>query len=226
MLLYCGVQAIVRIFGIVIVVCGLVVPGTAQVVHNNYVWSAVEVSLFRHQTTFSGMLALRAEDSGSHLYQRRLELGAARLLKQRVWIGANYLFSSTRAAGRSEVVPEDRWSLYATPRIRAKGGIVISDRNMVEFRRISGVLSYRYRNRLQVEHRFGNRASALTPYAALEPVYDTRYEKWYGQPRALLGVIHPFSEHLDVNLFYMHEADSKPYPYRYNVVSAALRLHY
>ena len=215
-----------RNFGIAIFVCLLAAPGTAQVARDNYIWPDLDLTVLRHQTTFSGAFGLRAENNGSHVYQRRVQIGVSRMLHRRVSIGTRYLFSTSHPAEHSTMSDEHRWSIYASPWIHTKAGIVITDRNMVEFREIDGVLSYRYRNRLRIEHGFGHTAYRLTPYASLEPVYDTRWDKWSSQPRAALGVIHPFSEHVALDLSYMHQADSMPSPYRRNIVFAVLRLRY
>jgi hypothetical protein len=225
-LLYCTVRTTLKAAGTAIVLCAVFIPAAAQVSTTNYVWADLDAGITRRHTTYSALLSLRSENNGSHLYQRRIQFGASRMLPRQVAIGANYVFITSRSAGDPNVFLEHRWRVYAIPRVRTVAGITISDRNMVEFRRISGVLSYRYRNRLQVERHFGRERYSLTPYIGLEPIYDTRWKSWNKQPDACLGVLHPFSRHVSMDLFYRRQADSRPNLYLHNIVSATLRLRY
>jgi hypothetical protein len=225
-LLYCTVRATLKAAGTAIVLCALFIPAAAQVPTTNYVWTDLDAGITRHQTTFSALLSLRSENNGSHLYQRRIQFGASRMLPRQVAIGANYVFSTSHSVGEAKGSIEHRWRIYAIPRVRTVAGITVSDRNMFEFRRISGVLSYRYRNRLRVERPFGRERYSLTPYISLEPIYDTRWNSWNKQPEACLGVLHPFSQHVSMDLFYKRQADSRPSPYLHNIASATLRFRY
>jgi hypothetical protein len=57
--------------------------------------------------------------------------------------------------------------------------LLLSDRNREDFRFLLDGFSFRYRNRLMLEHEFqlaGNRG--IPPYGSVEGFYDTRYDVW------------------------------------------------
>jgi hypothetical protein len=205
---------------------GFCSTASAQMLRDTQFRPSIDVSLFRHGTTFSASLGARTENNVSHLFQNRVAVGASRQLMGWMSMGARYMISTSRSSGQTDARLENRWSLYATPRLRTWRGLVLSDRNMLEFRRISGELSFRYRNEFQVERRFGHQGFQFSPYLSLEPIYDTRYGKWNRQPRASVGVAHPFSEHVSIDVSYMRQVESRPNSHLDNNISTVLQFRY
>lgn len=58
------------------------------------------------------------------------------------------------------------------------GDILLSDRNLVDFRDIGGAYSWRYRNRLSAERELSAGRLRVNPYARYEISYDSRHDDW------------------------------------------------
>src|SRR5438128_1937173 len=73
---------------------------------------------------------------------------------------------------------ENRYFFDVTPRLPLGKGFALSDRNRGEVREIDEKVSWRYRNRLQLEKALIWHEHQLTPYLAGEAHYDSRYHEW------------------------------------------------
>lgn len=73
---------------------------------------------------------------------------------------------------------EHRGFAEATGRYPLLRGVLLSDRNRVEFRDISGQFFWRYRNRLSSERTFAIHGYHFTPYLRAEAFYDEKVSKW------------------------------------------------
>src|SRR5260370_15144889 len=136
-----------------------------------------------------------------------------------------YRYIKQQPLGRSHVT-EHRLFLDFTARVPLAKGLLLSDRNRGEFRRINGVSSNRYRNRLQLERAFKIFRHKVTPYLADEGSYDDRFHIWnrnrlYACARGRLG------EHLGVDGYYLEKHDVRDRPYmRRHVLGLILRVEY
>jgi hypothetical protein len=83
---------------------------------------------------------------------------------------AGYLVS--RAKNNSGTATEHMATAEATARAHLQAGLLLSDRNRVDFRWISGDPRHRFRSRLKLERTFDAWKFQLTPYAHAEIFYD------------------------------------------------------
>ena len=67
--------------------------------------------------------------------------------------------------------------LEGTARYPLVRGVLVSNRNRVDFRVIDGDYSWRYRNRLSFERELSLGPVRLNPYARAEVFYDSRVER-------------------------------------------------
>lgn len=132
--------------------------------------------------------------------------------------GYRYVHNSGKA-------DEQRGILELTPRYYLPGSLLLSDRNRADLRDISGVFSWRYRNRGTLERDFRIGRLALTPYLRGELYYDSRYGVWnknsYG-----FGVIFPAGRHLELEPYFQHENDSRSSPAHVNALGFKLSLYF
>jgi hypothetical protein len=85
-----------------------------------------------------------------------------------------------------------------------KAAILLTDRNRADLDWKAGTFSWRYRNKLTLERTFAIYSYHLIPYAAVEPFYESQYEKWsttslYG------GCLLPVGRHVQFNPYYEHD---------------------
>lgn len=92
------------------------------------------------------------------------------------------------------------------------GGWLLTDRNRVDIRwfKNNDQLSYRYRNRLQLEKPFKVGKATWTGFGSFEMYYDTRFDSW-ARRRVIAGVSIPIVDWFSIDVFYgqHHESDPK-----------------
>lgn len=123
--------------------------------------------------------------------------------------------------GRQE--HEDRLSFGATVR-RPIGKFSLVDRNWFERRwRSPQVNSWRYRNRIQLEHPFTIRKAKFTFFVSEEPFYDWSVHDWV-RNRFGAGASHVFNKHFTGDLYLMRQSDGRSRPGDVNVIGTVLRF--
>ena len=132
--------------------------------------------------------------------------------------GYRYIFNSGKA-------DEQRGILELTPRLYLPKDILLSDRNRSDLRLISGVFSWRYRNRVTLERSFKTRALTLTPYARAEVYYDSRYGIWNKNTYSF-GVIFPAGKHVELEPYFERENDSRASTPHVNALGFKLSLYF
>ncbi len=120
---------------------------------------------------------------------------------------------------------EHRIFLDLTPRKSLGGGFIVQDRNRIEWRDVNNRISWRYRNRLQFERPFNVNDRKITPYFAVEPMYDTRFQAW-NRTQMYVGARVPLAKHLTFDGFYMRQFDARTRPGFLNVIGAFWRLEF
>jgi hypothetical protein len=121
------------------------------------------------------------------------------------------------------------------------GDLLVTDRNREEFRFITGDFSFRYRNRVQIEREFQLdlpllRRRTITPYVSGEISYDTRFGIW-NRNRYAVGVVQSLrrgpvlrkflpKRQVNLDLFLMHQNDSRSSPPHVNALGAALVFYF
>ena len=111
--------------------------------------------------------------------------------------GYRYLWEPNAPTG-------NRMITAATFNLPLKAGFSMSDRNRADLDWKSGNFTWRYRNKLQVERTVAVRSYHLIPYVAVEPYYESQYNKW-STTALYAGSIFPVGKHMEFNLYYEHE---------------------
>jgi hypothetical protein len=100
----------------------------------------------------------------------------------------------------------------------------LSDRNLFERRiRRPGINSWRYRNRLQVEHPVGRAKLALSLFVADEVFYDWSLKRW-PRNRFTAGVSKVLNKHFTQDIYYLRQNDGVSVPGDLHVVGTTLRV--
>jgi hypothetical protein len=91
-------------------------------------------------------------------------------------VGAGYEHLETVQSGVAKF--ENRTAVDATRRLRSTGRLLPAERNRVEFRRVNGDYSTRYRNRLTAEYDLEVNDIPFTPHASSGFFYDITTGDW------------------------------------------------
>ena len=135
-------------------------------------------------------------------------------------IGYHYLPSPDEPA-------TNRILLVATPRIPLRRSkLVVSDRNRGEINFSNGDLTWRYRNRLQLERQLTIRPYHPTPFANVEVFYNSSYQK-RSSTRIQVGCQFPVRSHVQIDVYYEHDNNTGVTPnQQVNLISSVLSLHF
>ena len=120
---------------------------------------------------------------------------------------------------------ENRYFVDVTPRLPLPKGFTLLDRNRSEVRDINDQVSWRYRNRLQLEKAFTWHEHQLTSYLAGEIHYDSRYHEW-NRKQFWFGTRVPVSKHLTLDLHYARNLDTQARPGHLHVIGLMSRFEF
>ena len=89
---------------------------------------------------------------------------------------------------------------------------LLTDRNRIDLRRFQGDrnVSFRYRNRVQIEKPITAFDYTFTGFASYEIYYDSRYRQMGQRQRFIGGVSMPIRDWLSVDVFYGYHIETKP----------------
>ena len=136
---------------------------------------------------------------------RQFDLDDAKSRPLVLAVGYRYLPEANGGAATNRLEP------VATSRFPLGTKALITDRNRFDLDWKSGGFTWRYRNRLQVEGPVRVGTYHLTPYAAVEPFYESQYGKW-AETAIYAGFIFPIGKHVQLDTYYEHQnqTDKKP----------------
>lgn len=121
---------------------------------------------------------------------------------------------------------ENRLLTSVTFHLPVTARILITDRNRADLDWKDGKFSWRYRNKLTVERTFAIYSYHLIPYAAVEPYYESQYEKW-STTSIYAGCLLPVGKHVEFNPYYEHDNNTGKRPnQQVNSVGLALYLYF
>ena len=104
------------------------------------------------------------------------------------------------------------------------GKFTLSDRNGFERRwRDPQVDSWRYRNRLRLEHPFSIDKTKFNWFISDEVFYDWSLNDW-ARNRAAVGANHAFNKHFTGELYYMRQNDGHTRPGDIHIIGTVMRL--
>jgi hypothetical protein len=189
-------------------------------------WPEVDVSIkLSQRVSVLGMGTLHFGKNGSDLSEEQAGVGFNFTMNKYFSFGTAYRYAMAQPPGRSHT-REHRFFLDFTGRAPLKDGFVLSDRNRFEFRRINGIESHRYRNKLQLERSFTIADRNVTPYLAGEVFYDDRFHIW-NRTRIYAGVRVPLNQHLTLDPYFLEQFDVRDRPFeRRHVIAINLRIDY
>lgn len=150
--------------------------------------------------------------------------GAGFNYKLHKYVALNLLYFQREAkapAGRRE--HEGRLSFGATLQ-RTLKKFTVSDRNWFERRwRSPQADSWRYRNRVRLEHPFEINKTKFTWFISDEVFYDGGLKEWV-RNRAAIGAAHAFNKHFTAELYYLRQSDGRSRPGDLHVIGTSFRF--
>jgi hypothetical protein len=150
--------------------------------------------------------------------------GAGFNYKVNAWLTLNQSFFSRSARppnGRRE--RETRLTIGATLQ-KPIGKFTLSDRNAFERRwRAPQIDSWRYRNRVRLEHPFKIDKTKFTWFISDEVFYDWSLHDW-ARNRAATGAYHAFNKHFTLELYYMRQNDGRSRPGDIHLIGSVWRF--
>jgi len=121
---------------------------------------------------------------------------------------------------------ENRMLTAVTSNFPMKAGFHLSDRNRADLDWKSGRFTWRYRNKLTIDRTFSIHSHHLIPYVAVEPFYESQYNKWSATD-IYAGCLFPVGKRVQFNTYYEHENDTSKRPNKQNnFIGLALYLYF
>lgn len=199
--------------------------------HDAQLWPDVQVNFnLRQQWSVFLFGTMRLGRDWATVTNEQIGFGASKRIGANLTTLVSYRYLHTEAIpGRH--VNEHRVFGDVTPRFnlgrlgRLGRGFTLVDRNRFEWRRVNGRYMYRYRNRVQLERPVAVGERRLTPYAAFEAFYDTRFRAW-SRFQIYTGTRLPLTKQITLDSFYMHQWDSRAIPGYIDVVGALWRIEF
>ena len=213
-----------KIFLVGLLFCALSGLTSAQAIQSdNQQWTDVQFAVpVTKNFDFNLLGTLRLGRDISRPVDERVGVGFTFRYGKYLTVSPNYSNISMQPF-RGRIVWENRLTVPVTLRFTA-GKFRLSERNQLERRyRNSGLKSWRYRNRFQVEHPVGSKKWALSLFAADEVFYDWIVERWV-RNRFSIGAIKVFNKHYTQEFYYLRQNDGVSLPGDLNVIGTTLRF--
>jgi hypothetical protein len=128
----------------------------------------------------------------------RFDLDDAKSRPLVLGMGYRYLPQANGGAATNRLEP------VGTARFPVSTKVLITDRNRFDLDWSSGGFTWQYRNRLQVEGPEPIGTYHATPYASVEPFYQSQYGKW-SETTIYAGCIFPIGKHVQFDPYYEHQ---------------------
>ena len=213
-----------RILHVALLLCALSSLASAQAIQSdNQQWTDVQLAVpVTKNFDFNLLGTLRLGRDISRPVDERVGAGFTFRWGKYVTVSPNWLQIGMQPF-RGRKVWESRLTLPVTLRFTS-GKFRLSDRNQFERRyRNSGLKSWRYRNRFQVEHPVGSKQWALSLFVADEVFYDSAVDRWV-RNRFSVGGIKVFNKHYTQEFYYLRQNDGVSLPGDLNVIGTTLRF--
>jgi len=207
---------------VVLLVCSIAACAQIDRTDNQF-WSDYQLAVpVTKQFDFNILGTLRLGRDVSRPVDERVGAGFTFKFGQHVTVSPNYLHIGMQPfAGRR--VWENRLTLPVVLAFKLDK-FTLRDRNQVERRyRNSGLKTWRYRNRFQVEHPVGSDKLGLSLFITDEVFYDSAVDRWV-RNRFAVGAIKVFNKHYTQDFYYMRQNDGVSIPGDLNIVGTTLRF--
>jgi len=122
--------------------------------------------------------------------------------RHHIVLGGGYEF--VRANDNGSIKREHRIVFQSTPKYSVGLGILVQDRNRLEFRWKEEGYNFRYRNKLIIDRPFQIGSVTFIPYAAGELFWDRNSHAW-NENRYAFGVRLPYKKRLMLDTFYLRK---------------------
>ncbi len=120
----------------------------------------------------------------------------------------------------------NRMETIATFNFPLKSGFLLRDRNRADLDWTNSGFSWRYRNKLTIERTFAIHSYHLIPYVAVEPFYESQYQKW-ATTDLYAGCLFPVGKRVEFDVYYQHENNTGKSPNsQQNYIGLALYLFF
>jgi len=209
---------------LVLLVCSIAAFGQLNLDQtDNQFWSDFQLAVpVTRQIDFNILGTLRLGRDVSRPVDERVGAGFSFKVGQYLTISPNYVHIGMQPfAGRR--VWENRLTLPVVLAFKLDK-FTLRDRNQLERRyRNSGLKSWRYRNRFQIEHPIGGDKLGLSMFITDEVFYDWTVDRWV-RNRFGVGAIKVFNKHLTQDFYYMRQNDGVSIPGDLNIVGTTLRF--
>ena len=212
---------------LLVVLLWLTVCGAAQAQDNDDVqfWPDVTVGFrLKPRVVWSLFGTLRpGHDQGRVVSE---QLGTAVNLQVNKYLSITpayrHVWSQPDVARHSQ---EDRYFADVTPRLPLGKGFSLSDRNRGEIRDINNRVSWRYRNRVQLDKALQWHDHRFTAYLSSEIYYDSRFAIW-NRKQFWAGTRLPVTKHLTLDLHYSRNLDKRSRPGRLHIIGMFSRWEF
>jgi hypothetical protein len=138
-------------------------------------------------------------------------------------VNGGYLYIPPAPDGTDSV--ENRAIFQLVGRVPLPKSFLITDRNELDLRWISGSMYWRYRNRLTLQRNLKIRSYTFTPLVFGGLQYYSKYDSWYRTVYGV-GVRFPIAKLAEIEPYYEHENTSQGSPAHVNAVGVAVTLFF
>ena len=138
-------------------------------------------------------------------------------------LGAGYEYLQTLENDKTK--RENRIIIQGAAHHSPGAGLLVTDRNRVEFRWVNGAYNFRYRNKLIVDRAFRANKFRFTPYASGELFWDRNHHLW-NENQYSFGVQLPYKQRLMLDIFYLHQNCTTCSQTHVNVAGLTLNLFF
>jgi len=186
-------------------------------------WNDVQISVpVNKKVDFVLLGTLRVGDNLTTPVDERLGVGFNYKLHPYITLNESVFGRTARPPhGRRE--HEMRLTLGATLQ-KPLGKFTLSDRNWFEKRwREPQVDSWRYRNRIRLEHPFQISKTKFNWFISDEVFYDWGVRDWV-RNRAAVGASHAFNKQCTLELYYLRQNDGRSRPGDIHVIGSLWRI--
>ncbi len=121
---------------------------------------------------------------------------------------------------------QNRMTVETTSHFPLKGSFLVSERNRADLTWKSGVMTWRYRNKVEVDKTVAIRGYHLIPYVSGEPYYLSQYSKW-STTALTAGCFFPVGGHVQFETYYEHDNNTGKKPNaQVNDIGIVLHLYF